>query len=258
MTISPSRSAFLALGSAALAPGFVRAAAPVTGEPYKIGMTYPLTGSLAQLAGDQIAAAHVAVEDINRTGGVQGHPLALVLEDTQGTPQGGISAMRKLVQVDGVQAILTVFTNVVTAQMPLADTLRVPTLSTVQTAGLVSKSAYSFANSVTMPAEAALLQRFWKARGYKRIFAFYGNNAFGQQVAPIAKASVTAAPERSTPGVLGPRRDRFPGRDRSGQGRRPRRGFHLHAGQRGRDEHDPPDPRARDDDPDLQCLELVL
>jgi len=162
-------------------------------EPYKIGMTYPLTGSLAQLGHDQIAAAQLAVGEINRTGGVKGHPLALVLEDTQGTPQGGIAAMRKLVQVDGVQAILTVFTNVVTAQMPLADQLKVPTLSTVQTPGLVSKNAFSFANSLTMPSETALLQRYWRAHAYKRIFALYGNNAFGQAVAPIAKGDVLAA-----------------------------------------------------------------
>jgi branched-chain amino acid transport system substrate-binding protein len=161
--------------------------------PYKLGVTYPLTGSLAQLAHDQLVGAQIAVYDVNRAGGIGGHPLALAVEDTQGTPQGGVAAMRKLVQADGVQAIVTVFTNVVTAQMPLGDQLKVPTLSTVQTPGLVSRSQYSFANSQTVAAQAALLRGFWKANGYRRIFAFFGNNAFGQLVEPIVKGEVAAA-----------------------------------------------------------------
>src|SRR5258708_1707659 len=130
MTPSVTRRAVLAaLAAPVIVPA--AAAAQASREPYKIGFTYPLTGSLAQLGIDQLAAARLAAATINRAGGVKGHPLLLVLEDTQGTPQGGVTAMRKLVQVDGVAAIATVFTNVVTAQMPLGDQLKVPTLSTV-------------------------------------------------------------------------------------------------------------------------------
>jgi len=160
---------------------------------YKIGVTYPLTGPLALNSAAVLAGADIAVADINKAGGINGHPVALAIEDSQGTPQGGISAMRKLVDVDGVQAILTIFTNVVTAQMPLADQLKIPMLSTVETSGLVSKSQYSFAHSQAIAQEAPLLQAYWKGAGYKRIFAFYGNNAYGQNVAVPIKAAAQAA-----------------------------------------------------------------
>ena len=182
-----TRQAFSAsLGAAAVAGPLAVGAQPKL-EPYKIGVTYPLTGPLAVNTPAVLAGAEIAVAEINRAGGVKGHPLVLAVEDTQGTPQGGVTAMRKLVQVDGAQAIITIFTNVVTAQMPLGDQLKIPTLSTIETPGLVSKSQFSFAHSQTMAVEGPLLQAFWKSAGYKRIFAFYGDNAFGHLIQPMVK-----------------------------------------------------------------------
>ena len=111
------------LGAQFAAAGAVGSAQPARAEPYKIGMTFPQTGPLASVSIEYIPGAQIAADDVNRSGGVKGHPLQIVVEDTQSSPQGGVAAMRKLVQVDGVQAIITIYTNVVTAQMPLADQL---------------------------------------------------------------------------------------------------------------------------------------
>lgn len=162
-------------------------------QPYKIGITIPQTGPLGGISSQFLAAAELAVADVNATGGVKGHPLQLDVEDSQGTPQGGLAAMRKLVQVDGVQAIVTFFTNIVTAQMPLADELRVPTLSPVETPGLVSHNQYSFAHASTLTGSGPLLAAYWKAHGFKRIAAIYGDNGYGHLIAPMVKTFVTAA-----------------------------------------------------------------
>ena len=45
--------------------------------------------------------------------------------------------MRKVVQVDGVQVIMTIFTNVVSAQIPLAQQFKVPLLSRSKHRGLL-------------------------------------------------------------------------------------------------------------------------
>src|SRR5580700_1656717 len=107
-----SRHAFAASLGAAVTAGPLAAAAQAKLEPYKIGVTYPLTGPLAVNTPAVLAGAQLAVADINRSGGVKGHPLVLAVEDSLGNPQGGVTAMRKLVQVDGVQAIITIFTNI--------------------------------------------------------------------------------------------------------------------------------------------------
>jgi branched-chain amino acid transport system substrate-binding protein len=162
-------------------------------EPYKIGITVPQTGPLAGNTPDFMAAFELAVADVNKAGGVKGHPLQLVVEDSQGSPQGGIAAMRKLVQVDGVQAIVTFFTNIVTAQMPLADELKVPTLSPVESPGLVTRSQYSFAHSSSLSGSGPILQAYWKKANYKKIVAIYGDNGFGHLIAPTVKELITGS-----------------------------------------------------------------
>jgi branched-chain amino acid transport system substrate-binding protein len=168
-------------------------AQPAGREPYKIGVTFPLTGPLASSANDYLPAAQIAVDDINRSGGVNGHPLQLIVEDTQGTPQGGVAAMRKVVQVDGAQAVLTIFTNVVTAQMPLADQVKVPLLCSIETSGLVNRSPYAFAHAASIANKGRLFGQYWKNKQVKRIYSFVVNNAFGPFMSSIAKAAAETA-----------------------------------------------------------------
>lgn len=104
-------------------------ARPTTLAPYRIGLTYPLAGPFATNAETSLPAIELAVADVNEKGGVKGHPLQHDPEDTAGTPAGGVESFRKLTQVDGVQAVMTIYTNVVEAQIPLADRLHVPSIS---------------------------------------------------------------------------------------------------------------------------------
>jgi len=162
-------------------------------QPYKIGLTWPLTGPLANSGTEYIVGAQLAVARLNASGGVNGHQLVLDVEDSMGTPPGGVTAMRKLVEVDGCQAILTEYTNVVGAQVPLADQLKVPILANVQAPGLMSHSPYTFAHAETVSATANLIGAYWKNHNFKRIYAFLPNNALGPIMSGAFKAAAAAA-----------------------------------------------------------------
>lgn len=163
---------------------------PANLAPYKIGLTYPLTGPFATNAQYLQPAIGLAADEINRGGGVKGHPLQFVQEDTQATPAGGIEAMRKVAQVDGVQAVMTIYTNVVLAQVPLADQLHVPTLSPAETPGIFDRSQYSFAHSSRQVNVLTDLAKFWKARHFQRVYAYFSNNAQGQSLQPVVRSLV--------------------------------------------------------------------
>jgi branched-chain amino acid transport system substrate-binding protein len=186
------RNRFLGTTSALLVARGTPALAQ-TREPYKIGMTWPLTGPLASSGLEYMPGAEVGIAHINRAGGINGHALQLVVEDSQGTPQGGVAAMRKLVQVDGCQAIVTLYTNVVAAQIPLADQLKVPIIGNIQTPGLMSRSQYTYSHAETLPATGALFREYWKNHRFKRIFAFLPNNALGPVFSGIFKSATSAA-----------------------------------------------------------------
>ena len=184
-TVAGALAALLALSGAV--------ASAQSSAPYKIGFTVPLSGPLGSSGQDYLPGAEVAVTRINASRGVNGHPLELHTEDSLGTPAGGVAAMRKLVQVDGVQAILTFYTNVVSAQIPLADELKVPILGAVQTPGLMSKSPYTFSHAETVSATGVLFGNYWKNHKLKRVYAFIPNNALGGIFSTSFKAGAAIA-----------------------------------------------------------------
>ncbi len=191
MNVHANRRQALLTGTLLALSARLAFAQPAT--PYKIGVTFPLTGTFVVNTHEYVGAMEVAVADVNAAGGIKGHPLSLVIEDSQATPQGGVAAMRKLVQVDGVEAVLTGFTNVVTAQIPLADQLKIPTLSGIESPGVASKSEYSFVHSPTFERIAPLEREYWKAKGIRRIFGLLVNNALGVLASPVVRAAATGA-----------------------------------------------------------------
>ncbi len=75
--------------------------------------------------------------------------------------------------------MMTIFTNVVTAQIPLADQLKVPTISTVESPGLFAHSEYSFSHAPTWGTTMPQMLAYWKAHNLTRIYGFLTNSAIG-------------------------------------------------------------------------------
>ena len=65
-------------------------------EPLKIGMVASLTGPSAEVGRYAIQGAKLAAEEVNKTGGVLGRPIELVIEDDQTTNPGVVLAFSKL------------------------------------------------------------------------------------------------------------------------------------------------------------------
>ncbi len=65
-------------------------------DTIKIGVVAPLTGPAAETGSYQIKGAKLAVEEINKAGGVLGKPVELIIEDDQTTNPGIIMAFSRL------------------------------------------------------------------------------------------------------------------------------------------------------------------
>lgn len=173
--------------------GLLSVSVPIAAqEPVKIGMAWPLTGPLAAFGKDIQRVFPLAEADVNAKGGIRGRPLQLVFEDTRSTPEGGIAAFRKLVEVDKVVAVQAIFTNIVTAQIPLADQLKIPLVSTVETPGLSARGQYSFQHSAGFANVLPVLTQHLKAIGAKRIYTFFPDSAYGELLSPRFAAAIKA------------------------------------------------------------------
>ncbi len=90
-------------------------------EAYKIGIMAPMTGPNTDHGMAHITSAQLAVEDLNRRGGVDGVKVELIAEDNMADPKQGIAAFNKLTRVDKVPVVLAAWSTVVRAAAPLAE-----------------------------------------------------------------------------------------------------------------------------------------
>lgn len=110
-----SRRKFLgtSAGAAALslyAPSLIRAQT----TPIAIGTLAPMTGGGGPF-GPEIAAAHrLVVDQVNSAGGINGREIRLTQEDSETNPEAAIRAARKLVDADGVMAVIGTWSSSVT------------------------------------------------------------------------------------------------------------------------------------------------
>lgn len=100
------------------------------GPPIKIGLIAPLSGSSAA-SGEAIQRGMLlAIDEVNRAGGVLGRPLSLVVRDVQNDPPAGVVALRELVQQHAIVAIFGgIFSPVMLAQLDAIHELAIPLMN---------------------------------------------------------------------------------------------------------------------------------
>jgi branched-chain amino acid transport system substrate-binding protein len=90
--------ALLALGSAYAAPGGK--------DPIKIGAVFGVTGGAAYLGAPEEKTARMVVAEINKSGGILGRPVELIVKDTTGNAEKAISFTKQLIEEEEVVAIV--------------------------------------------------------------------------------------------------------------------------------------------------------
>ncbi|HVR89067.1 MAG TPA: ABC transporter substrate-binding protein [Candidatus Limnocylindria bacterium] len=119
-------------------------AASLAKADIKVGVVISLTGVANVYGPTQKNGVELAAQRINDAGGANGAKLVLVIEDDQSTPDGGVTAFRKLVSQDRVAAILgPTLSGTAVAAHPVAQSAQTPTIAISNTGdGIVGKCAY--------------------------------------------------------------------------------------------------------------------
>jgi len=135
-------------------------------EPIRVGFVAQLTGVQAELGVQERNGVQLAVEGINATGGIVGHPVELIVRDDLGTPEGAQTADRELIKA-GVVAIIGHATSAQTmAGLAVTNPARVvmlsPTTTTPELSGqddLFFRVAYSLVDRASGLAQRIFLER---------------------------------------------------------------------------------------------------
>src|SRR5206468_9703604 len=75
-------------------------------EPIRIGVVNEITGAQAEAGVFTVNGIKLALEEINKAGGVLGRPLELRIEDNASTNPGTVLAFSKLASEGGIAAII--------------------------------------------------------------------------------------------------------------------------------------------------------
>jgi branched-chain amino acid transport system substrate-binding protein len=84
-------------------------------------VTLPLTGTDADFGVASQQGVILAVQQINKSGGVNGHPLKVVYEDDKADPATAVTTFMKLTTANHVPAIISGSSGPILAQEPLAS-----------------------------------------------------------------------------------------------------------------------------------------
>lgn len=157
-------------------------------DPYKVGAVFSVTGRASFLGDPEKKTALMLQEQINKKGGINGHPLELIIYDDEGDSTKCALAVRKLITQDKVCAIMgPSLSGLSLAVLPEAEKHEIPLVSCAASFKIVTKDpatgeqrkwVFKTPQSDSMAVEAVYTHM--KKHGISKIAIMTVTSGFGQ------------------------------------------------------------------------------
>ncbi len=162
-----------------------------------VGLIVPLSAPGDPTGGQLIRrGAEIGVDMINAQGGVLGKKLQLFVQDSQGKPEAGVAAYRRLVSENKVVAVPGFFhSSVAIAVNEVAKDMGVPTLAVQASASDITAKHYdiAFRTHAIDPVRVSTWMEFIKQKGFKRVSIIAETTDYGIGLADETLAQNKAA-----------------------------------------------------------------
>ena len=151
-------------------------------EPIKLGAVLRLSIG-AEHGIPSRRGVEMAVAEVNQAGGINGRKVELIVEDEKDSPQAAVNAVKKLIEVDKVVALIGPMTSGdMMAAGKIADDAKVVDISpTATTPQLSGYGAYLYRGCSRIDTQAKVLTKFvadtWKP---KTVGIFFSNEPYGK------------------------------------------------------------------------------
>lgn len=114
--------------------GLVFSGCKSSSDTIKIGAIMPMTGDVSLYGTGTVNSINIAIDEINKAGGINGKKVELIFEDDENKPEKSVDAYNKLVTKDKVDVIIGCLTSKCSlAVAPLAQRDKIPMISTSST-----------------------------------------------------------------------------------------------------------------------------
>jgi branched-chain amino acid transport system substrate-binding protein len=163
----------------------------VAAEPVEIGVILSLTGPIGPHGQDALHASQLAVEEINKAGGVLGRPIKLIVEDTESRPKSAVEAAHKLADVNKISVVLGGWSSGIA--LPIAEYLNgvnVVFATVATTNKLKTVGPYVFNTADLADQAVALVDFAWEDAKARKFATLSQNNPIGQDRAEVTEKRV--------------------------------------------------------------------
>jgi len=160
--------------------------ASFAGEPIKVGAFFALSGPAANIGTPTKLVAQMAVDKINKEGGINGRPIELVIGDTESDPAKAAVIAKKFIFNDKVAAIIGPTTTAEGMSVKkIVEEAGVPTFMAVGgdpviMGGNFGAYTYVFKSPQRSSTAVRRLYGYLKAKGLTKIALFTASDSFGK------------------------------------------------------------------------------
>jgi len=178
-----ARLGTIALGlvlTGSLAP---RHAALAANEPYFIGAVVSESGPGSSLGRPEADSIEMAVNEINKAGGVNGHQLTVQVLDDESNATTAVNAVRQLLDKHPIAIIGSSLTQTSLAMIPVVQGASIPLISLASSAQVIDPVAehkWIFKMPITDTHVAMLIQGYLKKRNETKLGFVYRDDDYGK------------------------------------------------------------------------------
>lgn len=163
-------------------------------EPIKIGIPCALSGPFAHLGEQTKRAAEIYVKEMNAKGGVDGRPLEIIVEDTQGNPAVCVRKVQEFVE----RRHINIFTGLSISPESLAVSPRLEEWNALYISsgagdGRLTAEALVpnfFRSNASSPMGARIVSRYIEDSEIKKVFAIGQDYAWGHNSVGVLEAEL--------------------------------------------------------------------
>jgi branched-chain amino acid transport system substrate-binding protein len=154
-------------------------------EAYKIGAVVDISGPAASLGEPERNTLQMLVADLNAKGGIDGHPVDLIILDNKSNETEAVLAAKRLIDQDKVLAVIGCSQS--STSLAIVDTVTksgVPTISMAASAKIVTaedgkQQPWVFKTAQSDIVVANKIAKYLVGQGIKDVAFLSMNNAFG-------------------------------------------------------------------------------
>jgi len=160
---------------------FATTASSQAAEPYKIGAVFAITGPASFLGEPERNSTKMFEEQINAAGGINGHPVEIVIYDTEGDATETKKKVERLIQKDNVIAIVGPSTTGSTlAVVPVVEKAEIPFISCAAAINIVQPvKKWVFKTPQTDRSAVEAIYLHMKKHGLTRVALLTASTGFG-------------------------------------------------------------------------------